>query len=527
MNSSTRNATVSHARRCTLTLSLLAGAAAPALAQNVVPAVRAWREQHEVAIVRELDSLLAIPNNASDLPNIRRNASLLKTMLERRGVTARILEHGNNPPAVFGELKNPRATRTLIIYAHYDGQPVTPSDWATPPWQPVLRAKPGANNALSPIIPMPTSGRFDPESRIYARSASDDKAPIVAMLAALDAMKANNIASSVNLKFFFEGEEEAGSEHLKDLLVQYQDLLGGDAWLIVDGPVHQSRKQLLSFGVRGTVGLELATFGPSRALHSGHYGNWAPNPGMLMVELLASLRDAEGKILIDHFMDDIVPPTAAELAAARALPKIDDQLRKDLLIARSEANDAPLPERIMLPALNLRGIRVGNVAPTAANAISPEARASIDFRLVPNQTPAHIKELLEAHLTKRGWYVTHDSVTPEMRLAHARVVQLTWEDGYPATRTSMELPVSLALRQVISEAKGEPVLVSPTSGASLGQYIFTDVLHAPTISLPIVNHDNDQHAKNENLRLQNLWDGIETLAAVMANVGKAWPGAIP
>ena len=514
-------------RRFLLIVSFAAGATVPVQAQSVVPAVRAWREQHEVEIVRELDSLLAIPNNASDMPNIRRNAELLRAMLARRGVAARILDNGAFPPAVFGELKAAGATRTLLVYAHYDGQPVDPRDWATPPYQPVLRAKPGANNALSAILPMPEHGRFDPESRIYARSASDDKAPIVAMLAALDAMRANGITPSVNVKFFFEGEEEAGSEHLKELLTRYKNILGGDAWLIVDGPVHQSRKQLLSFGVRGTVGLEITTYGPARALHSGHYGNWAPNPGMLMVELLASLRDAEGNILIDHFMDDVVPPTAAEIAAVRALPPIDSQLRHDLLIARSEANNAALAERIMLPALNLRGIRTGSVAPTATNAIAAEAHASIDFRLVPNQTPAHIKEWLDAHLTKRGWWVTHDSVTAAMRLAHPRVVRLEWEEGYPATRTSMELPVSLALRAVISEAKGYPVLVSPTSGASLGQYIFTEVLHAPTISLPIVNHDNDQHAKNENLRLQNLWDGIETLAAVMANLGHAWPGAVP
>ncbi len=396
------------------------GLAAVAQGQSITPRIRAWREQHEIEIVRELDSLLAIPNVATDLPNIRRNADLLRAMLTRRGVPARLLENGSNPPAVFGELKAPGATRTVLIYAHYDGQPVDPKEWATPPFEPVLRAKPGANNALSAIIPMPQGGRFDPESRIYARSASDDKAPIVAMLAALDAMRANGLTPSVNVKFFFEGEEEAGSEHLRELLTRYKDVLAGDVWLIVDGPVHQSRKQLLSFGVRGVMGLELATYGPSRALHSGHYGNWAPNPGMLMVELLASLRDSDGRILIDHFMDDIAPPTAAELAAARALPSVDAQLRRDLLLAKSEADDAPLPERIMLPALNLRGIRVGGVAPTAANAIAPEARASIDFRLVPNQTPAHIRALLEAHLTKRGWWVTHDSVTAEMRLAGIR-----------------------------------------------------------------------------------------------------------
>ena len=248
---------------------------------------------------------------------------------------------------------------------------------------------------------------------------------------------------------------------------------------------------------------------------------------MLMVELLASMRDGEGTILIDHYLDDVAPPTAAEVAASRALPPVDDQLRRDLLLARTEANNALLAERILLPAMNLRGIRMGAVAPLATNSIAPSASASIDFRLVPNQTPEKVRALVEAHLTKRGWYVTHDSVTAAMRLAHPRLVRLQWEDGYPATRTSMELPVSLALRKVVSEAVGSEVLVRPTSGGSLGQNIFVEVLKVPVIGLPIVNHDNNQHAKDENLRLQNLWDGIEVLGSVMARLGTAWPGVVP
>ena len=508
-------------------ISALAVAVPAVRAQTVVPAIRAWREQHETEIVRELATLVAIPNVATDTPNIRRNAELLKAMLEKRGVSARILENGPNPPAVYGELTVPRATRTLVLYAHYDGQPVDPREWITAPWQPTLRARPNADGSAGKVIEMPERGRFDPESRLYARSTSDDKSPIVAMLSALDAMRASGLAPSVNLKFFYEGEEEHGSGHLRELLERNRALLKADAWLIIDGPVHQSRHQLISFGVRGVTGVEITTYGPSRALHSGHYGNWAPNPGMLMVDLLASLRDGEGKILIDHFMEDVVPATAAELAAVRALPPVDDQLRKELLLARTEAKDAPLAERIMLPAVNLRGIRVGGVAPVAANAIATEARASIDFRLVPNQTPQHVRELVEEHLTKRGWYVTHDSATAAMRLAHPRLVRLQWDDGYPATRTPMELPVSMAVRRVVSEAVGGEVLVQPTSGASLGQNIFTEVLKVPIFSVPIVNHDNNQHAKDENLRLQNLWDGIEVLGSIMARLGAAWPGVVP
>jgi acetylornithine deacetylase/succinyl-diaminopimelate desuccinylase-like protein len=182
--------------------------------------VDAWRAPRETVIVGELTRLLAIPNLASDSVNIRRNAALIVEMLERRGATARILEAPGSAPAVYGELLTPGATRTVVFYSHYDGQPVDPTRWTTPPWTVVLRD--GALTTGAREIPFPAAGgRFDPEWRIYARSASDDKSPIVAMLTAIDALKALGRRPSVNLKFFFEGEEEAGSEHLGAMLTRH------------------------------------------------------------------------------------------------------------------------------------------------------------------------------------------------------------------------------------------------------------------------------------------------------------------
>src|SRR4051812_9148819 len=175
--------------------------------------IRAWREAHEVEIVQEFTSLLAIPNLASDSVSIRRNAAALTEMFGRRGFTTRLLELPGSPPAVFGELRTPGATRTVVLYAHYDGQPLNPRRWTSPPWQPVLRSRALAEGGTEIAFPA-AGGRFDPESRIYARSASDDKAPIIALLAALDALRAAGAAPSVNIKLFLEGEEEAGSPHL-------------------------------------------------------------------------------------------------------------------------------------------------------------------------------------------------------------------------------------------------------------------------------------------------------------------------
>ena len=176
----------------------------------------------------------------------------------------------------------------------------------------------------------------------------------------------------------------------------------------------------------------------------------------------------------------------------------------------------------MLPALNLRGVRGGAVGAAAANAVPTEATASIDFRLVPNQTPARIRELVEAHLREQGYHVVTETPDADVRRAHRRLVKLSWESGYPAVRAPMDLPFARALLKVVGDATGGTPVAVPTLGGSLPLFHFTEVLGVPVITLPIANHDDNQHAANENLRLQNLWDGIDVFAAVMAKLGGEW-----
>ena len=503
---------------------LLFPAASTVLAQEgerVRAAVSAYRQAHDIEILRELGALLAIPNLASDSVNIRRNAAHLVSMLERRGARARLLETPGAPPAVFGELRSPNATRTIMFYAHYDGQPVDTTQWASPPWSPTLRS--GMLERGGTVVPVPSQpGALQGEWRLYARSASDDKSPIVAFLTALDALRAAGIMPSVNLKFYFEGEEEAGSDHLREALTRHRDVLAADLWIFGDGPVHQSRRQQVSFGVRGVVGVELATYGPVRALHSGHYGNWAPNPLVAMSHLIASMRDRDGRILIDGFNDDVVPPTRAERDAIAAAPAADSSLRAELQLSRTEADNARLMERIMLPALNVRGIQGGGVERLAANAVPTMARASIDFRLVPRQQPDRVRALVEAHVRGQGFHIVRRDPTEEERRAHPAIVKMTWEEGYPASRSDMSSPAARAVLRATELGTGGRVIVVPTSGGSLPLYQFTEVLGAPLITVPMVNHDNNQHAANENLRLQNLFDGIQVYAAIIAHLGALW-----
>jgi acetylornithine deacetylase/succinyl-diaminopimelate desuccinylase-like protein len=499
-----------------------ASPATPARApDSLLAAVREYRRAHAGAILRELVDLVAIPNLATDSANIRRNARHLADMLERRGVRARLLDGEGGPPAVYGELLVPGATRTVVLYAHYDGQPVDTTQWATPPWKPVLRDRAQTDGGRE--IPIPAGDRLDDpasgEWRLYARSASDDKSPIVMMLAGLDALRAAGVQPSVNVKFFFEGEEEAGSPNLRKVLERNADLLKADVWLFGDGPVHQTGQMQVVFGVRGSMGLELTTYGPARALHSGHYGNWAQNPIVLLAKLIASMRDDDGRIKIAGFSRSVRPLGAAERRAVAATPPVDSALRHSLALARSEARGL-LAERITLPALNLRGFEGGRVGALAANAIPTEARASIDFRLVPDQTPEEVRTLVERHVRAQGYFVTHDSVTLDVRRAHPKVLRMEWEGGYPGIRTPMDLPISRDVVRVVREAVGAPVVTMPILGGSLPMYHFSDVLKTPLIVVPTVNYDNNQHAANENVRLANVFQGVDVFAMLLARLGE-------
>ncbi len=483
-------------------------------------AVRAYVTRHQPDILREYVELLSIPNVASDTTNIRRNAEFIASMLRKRGADARLLEELGGPPLVYGELRSPGATHTLIIYAHYDGQHVVASLWASPPWSPMLRdglVEDGGKEI--PLASVGQSGQPD-ERRLYARSAADDKPPIEAVVSALDAMKASGAKPAVNLKFFFEGEEEAGSPHLAMAMEKYADLLKADAWLLCDGPVSQTRRMQVYFGARGMTEAEMTVYGPTYALHSGHYGNWAPNPAALLSDLLAGMRDENARIKIAGYYDDVRPLSESEKQTITAEPDVDALLKREFGIGWTEGHPEPLGMRIMRPAINVRGLQSGKVGDEAMNAVPTEARASFDFRLVPDQQPARVRQLVEAHITRQGFYVVHQPPTEQERLSRGPIVLLEWGSGYPAARTSMDLPVSRAAVRAIETALATTIVKTPMLGGSVPMYLF--LARAPVIGIPIVNHDNNQHAKNENLRLQNLWDGIQVFAGLFTGMGGEW-----
>ena len=489
-----------------------------ATAQTTQDKVRTYRVANEHKIVKEFLSLLALPNIASDNQNIRKNAELIVSMMNQRGLNPRLLEAQtpNTPPLVYGEWKTPGAQRTLILYAHYDGQPTDAKQWTgNLPWSPTFRS--AATEAGGQIQPTPTDGQsINPEWRIYARSASDDKAGVMAILTAFDALKSSGIALTSNIKFVFEGEEEAGSSHLAEMIKLNKELLQSDAWIICDGPVHQSGLKQVVFGARGDVNVDVTLYGAKRPLHSGHYGNWSPNPALMLAQLLSSMKDSEGKVLIDGWYSDVEPLGSAELKAIADAPQYDEQLKTQLGIKRTEGGGRSLMELINVPSLNINGFASGDVGVLARNVIPTMASAVLDLRLVRgNDYHRQVQRLID-HIHKQGYFVIDHDPTDEERGKYPLIAKVKARPGgYNAERTPMDHALAVALIAAVQSTVKEKVVLLPTSGGSLPLSVITENLKTVTMSVPIANYDNNQHAENENIRLQNLWDGIETYAAIM------------
>ena len=467
-------------------------------AQTPPEAARRYTEAHRADLVQQFSELLSIPNVAADPANLKRNADVLLEKLRTRGIDSRLLSLPGAPSVVFGQIDVPGAQHTIVFYAHYDGQPVTPSEWDGSPFTPTVREVNG-------------------EQRIYARSAGDDKAAIFAQLTALDALKAAGIPLRANLRFVWEGEEEAGSPHLEQILNANRELIHGDVWLICDGPVDQSGQQTVVFGARGDAHLEITVYGPHHGLHSGHYGNWAPNPAMMLAQLLAGMKDDDGRVLVPHFYDGIAPLSAIEKEALARAPVNDRMLMNAFWLGRVDGAGAHLLELINQPSLNINGLSSGQTGARAANVIPPTATADLDLRLVVGVDWRAQQQRVIDYIRSRGYFIVDREPTQQILIEHPRVAMIVRDEaGYNAVRTPMDLPIAQEVIEAVKSAhKNKDVVLLPTMGGSVPLGAMERAAQTRTVTVPIANYDDNQHAANENLRLQNLWDGVETMAALL------------
>ena len=482
---------------------------------QAVETARSYRERAGAEILREFAELLAIPNVPAEPQGLERNAEFLREMFVRRRARMELLRLRSGPPCVYGELRSHAARRTLGIYIHYDGQPVNERRWTHPPWKPTLCT--ASLEAGGRPRRLPADGEaIDPEWRLYARSAADDKAPFAALGAALDALQQADRPLTSNLKFLFDGEEESSSVNLPRLLSLYRSSYADvDLWLLLDGPVHPSRRPQLVFGVRGVTALDITVYGAVRSLHSGHYGNWAPEPGIVLSRLLATMMDEAGRVTIEGFYDDALPATAAEQEALARLPETDAELRDELGLARAGFDGVPRSACNMLPSLTVRGLRSAQVGQRARNVIPATAEASIGLRLGRGTDPESMLDRVERHIEAQGFHIVRVPPDRETRRRYPLIARVTRHRGYPAGATPMEDPLVPPLVGAVTGAAGEAPLLVPMSGASMPLHMFTADLGKPAVVVPIANHDNNQHAADENLRLANLWFGVDVYAALL------------
>lgn len=476
--------------------------------------IDAYISTHQRAIVSELIDLVSIPNVGSDTENIRRNVVQLRETLRRRGFSADILETDGNP-LVWGEMKVPGAKRTVLIWAHYDGQPVDPHGWKQAnPFTPILRNG-RLEDGAKEVPGLKTLKTFEPDWRLYARSVADDKAPIIALCAALDALKAAAVSPTSNLRVVLDGEEESGSPSLATAIPRYRDKFAADLMFILDGPVHQSGRPTIVFGIRGALGLELTVYGPKVGVPSGHYGNWVPNPGMRLARLLASMKDDDGRVLVKGFYDGIAPLAPEERAMLDAVPDDPASLKKLFGIAAPERPDLSLQEALQLPALNIRGLSSAFVGSEARTIIPDRAVATIDIRLVKETLRSDMAEKIRAHIRAQGYHIVESEPDDETRARYPRIVKFVLRVGNDGYRTSPLAPESKLVTEAVAEMFGERPVLIRTMGATVPIVPFIQVMGFPAITLPTVNFDDNEHAENENLRLGLFFRGIVTIAAVL------------
>lgn len=456
---------------------------------------------------------LSLPNVAANSADIDRLVTWMEPHFRARGFqTRRLLTAGN--PVLFAERAVAGAERSVLIYLQSDGQPVDPAAWdQDDPFRPVLKRQ--SASGWETIGWESLDHEFDPDWRIFARSAADSKGPMTQFLMALSVLEALDAKPHYNLKVLIDTEEEIGSPYLAALVQQHRDLLAADMLLIFDGPPHASNGPTVAFGARGLLALTLTTFGPKLPQHSGHYGNFVPNPALHLARILASMKSADGRVLIPGFYDgvEIDSQTAALLAAVPDNPR---EILGQMGVAQADQVAPTLQQSLQYPSLNIRGMASAWVGSQVRTIIPATATAEIDIRLVVESDPDRLLRLVGEHIRGQGYTVLDRPPTDSDRRQHARLVQFNGRLSYRAFRSDFDSAPGRMARGGMRRLYGaEPILIR-TMGGSIPISPFVETLAIPAASVPTVNIDNNQHSPNENLRLGNFVEGIAIIAAVLS-----------
>ncbi|MEM6865503.1 MAG: M20/M25/M40 family metallo-hydrolase [Bacteroidota bacterium] len=459
-----------------------------------------------------LKEILSIPNDAFFPDDIEKNVKWCETQFTSRGFsTTRIPTPG--APLLLAERDHKRAQKTVLIYLQIDGQPVDSSRWnQKSPYIPALKKQ---VDGKWQEIPWESISNYDDDWRVFARAASDAKGPVAMFLGALDATEQVNVAPNFNIKVIMDFEEEMGSPNLPQAVLENKALLKADMLIIFDGPRHITNKPTLTFGARGISTVQLTTYGPVVPQHSGHFGNYAPNPALRLAKLLASMKDEEGLVTIPGFYDGINISGETE-KILKAVPDDEAQIKDRLQIATTDKVGRYYQEAIQFPSLNVRGMQSGYINEKVRTIIPGWARAEIDIRLVLESDPERLIQLVKDHIKAEGYVVLDREPTKEERLKHEKIATFTYKVSYQSFRTDFDSEVGLWLRSAIKRAFGEEPIMIRMSGGSIPISPFVNALGIPAVTVPTVNRDNNQHSPDENLRLGNYREGIKTMMAILS-----------
>jgi acetylornithine deacetylase/succinyl-diaminopimelate desuccinylase-like protein len=438
-------------------------------------------EQNRAAFLERLFAYLRMPSISAHGVGIGEVAAFLVERLNALGMNARTITTAGWP-LVYGRRNDAPGKPTVLFYGHYDVQPPDPLEaWVTPPFEPTLR-----------------------NGRIYARGAGDNKGQHFAQLLAIESTLARRGTLPCNVVVLLEGEEEVGSPHIADFVREHQELLDVDLVITADGPMHVSGRPTIDFGVRGVASFELHARGANSDLHSGNWGGVAPNPIWSLVHLLSTMKNAQGEITIEGFYDNVQPPTELERQALAEMPIDVAQVMADLELSQLDAPaERGFFERLSLwPTLTINGFHGGYGGPGSKTVLPHEAFVKCDIRLVADQSVDEIYAKVARHVERYG---------PGVRFVPQK--------GMEPSKTPLDHPFTAVLREAVALGQGQAPLMVPAMGGSLPEYVWTKILGVPAFVIPYANHDEANHAPNENIELELFYRGIKTGVAIMAGLG--------
>ncbi len=463
--------------------------------------------------IDELIDFVAIPNDALEHADINRNINWLTKKFNDRGFNTSVLPT-KGESLFFAALPMVDEKPTILFYMHFDGQSVDPSKWDQPnPYKVVLKAPEG--NGFKAISMEALKDDIDYDWRLFGRSTSDDKGPIVMFLNAIDLLRKNDQALPFNVKVILDGEEEKSSKPLPAAVKEYRDLLKADFLVISDGPVHSSGKPTVVYGCRGITSLSLTTYGPLKPQHSGHYGNYAPNPGFQLAHLLASMKDENGKVTIPEYYKGI-SIDANTMAILKSVPDDAEHLNDNLAIRTPEKVGTFYQESLQYPSLNIRGMGSAWIGDKARTIVPASATAEIDIRLVPESDGNTLKKLVKKHIEQQGFYITDTIPTLEARKAHDKIITVLEGSVTDAFRTDLNNEYGIFLVRTLEATFKEPVVQIRIMGGTVPIAPFINELKIPAFIVPMVNPDNNQHSPNENLKIGQIAYGIKSFYSILS-----------